>query len=97
MTWTARATVQDVSDGPAPIDVLATAAADETWTPPGQNPDSEFTYSCVVSNTEGKIRSVEVRLVLDEDATRLKPGDVIQITGHFDGVVPPAAEEQAAG
>lgn len=85
MTWTARATVQDVSDGPAPIDVIAVANADETWTPTGQNPDSEFTYSCVQSNTEGKIRSVEVKLVLDEDETALKPGDVVQLTGHFNG------------
>jgi hypothetical protein len=35
------------------------------------------------SNTEGKLRSVEVRLVFDEDEPPLAVGDVININGHF--------------
>lgn len=92
MTWTARATVQDVSDGPRPIDVLAVANADETYTShrlvryegqAGVYEDVEL--ACLVSNTEGRIRSIEITLVLDEDSTTLKPGDVIQLSGSFTG------------
>jgi hypothetical protein len=71
MTWSARLTVQDVSDGPAPIDILAAANADDA--------------GAVVSNTEGKIRSLELRVQLDEDSTNIKVGDVITATGHFQG------------
>ena len=82
MTWTARATVQDVSDGAAPIVVLAVANADETYDGAAFG-QPEQKYPCVTSNTEGKIRSVEIKLVLDEDASPLQPGDVIQLSGHF--------------
>lgn len=87
MTWTANCTVQDVSDGPGPIDVLAVANADETVRPYAHltgSPHQDHEQPAVISNTEGKIRSVEVRLVLDEDETKLKPGDIIAVTGHFD-------------
>jgi hypothetical protein len=71
MTWSAKFTVQDVSDGPAPIDILAAANADDD--------------GAVVSNTEGRVRSMELRVQLDEDTTNIKVGDVITATGHFQG------------
>ena len=92
MTWTARCTIQDVGDGPAPIDVLAAANADDTYQ--GQRLDrydgDQPVYAAVelpaiVSNTEGAIRAVEVRLQLDADTTALKAGDVILVSGHFQG------------
>lgn len=66
MTWSARFKVQDVSDGPAPIDVLAIAEGDD-----------------VTSNTEGPIRSIELKLVIDADETGIAVGDEISATGHF--------------
>lgn len=86
MTWTGRLTVQDVSDGPAPIDVLATVAAGDTWEAPGSD-GSARTMPSLYSNTEGKIKSIELRIVLDEDQTAVKVGDTIQVQGHFQGVV----------
>jgi hypothetical protein len=69
MTFSARFTVQDVGDGPRPIDVLAVSEGD-----------------AIVANTEGKVRSMELRIVLDEDETTLKEGDVITTSGHFTGI-----------
>lgn len=66
MTWSARFTVQDVSDGPAPIDVLAAAQTED-----------------ITSNTEGKVRSMELRIQLDEDQTKVKVGDIFTASGHF--------------
>jgi hypothetical protein len=66
MTWSANLRVEDVSDGPAPIDVL------------------DFEQPEIISNTEGKIKSLELKIVLDEDSTTLKPGDRISVNGHFD-------------
>ena len=71
MTISMKFTVQDVSDGPAPIDVLAVANADE----PG----------AIVCNTEGKVQAAELRLQLDEDSTKLKAGDTFTLSGHFQG------------
>lgn len=68
MTWSARFTVQDVGDGPAPIDVLAAAQAED-----------------ITSNTEGKVRSMELRIQLDQDETRVKIGDTFTASGHFSG------------
>lgn len=89
MTWSAWATVQDVSDGPGPIDVLLTASADEKVQPFKDNPqfagspqvDQEF--PALSSNTEGKLRSIEIRMVLDEDEAPLAVGDIVNINGHF--------------
>ena len=80
--------MQDISEGPAPINVLATANADDLVNPWAALPNAtdeqkRVTVPAIVSNTEGRIQSVEVRLVLDEDETTLKPGAVIQISGHF--------------
>jgi len=86
MTWTAYATVQDVSDGPSPIDVLAAASADEKVKPYAHLDDPQWRgqeVAALTSNTEGTIRSIEIRFSLDEDNTSLKPGDIINVTGHF--------------
>ncbi|MUN41391.1 hypothetical protein [Actinomadura litoris] len=40
----------------------------------------------ITANTEGKVRSMELRVVLDEAETVLKEGDVITASGHFTGV-----------
>lgn len=69
MTFTARFKVQDVSDGPRPIDVLAVAQVDD---------------GTLTQNTE-HATSMELHLVINEDSTRVKVGDTIQVTGHFDG------------
>ena len=63
-------TVQDVSDGPAPIDVLATA--------------NHLDYpGAIVCNTEGQVRAAELRLQLDQDSTELKAGATFKLSGHF--------------
>lgn len=67
MTWSARFKVQDVSEGPAPIDVLAVASVDD---------------GSLNQNTE-KARSMELKIVLDVDETSIKIGDEITGTGHF--------------
>lgn len=69
MTFSARFKVQDVSDGPSPIDVLAVAAVED---------------DTLTQNTE-KARSMELRIVLDVDETGVQVGDVITVTGHFIG------------
>lgn len=69
MTFTARFNVQDVSDGPGPIDVLAVAQVDD---------------GSLTQNTE-HATSMELHMVIDGDSTRVSVGDTIQVTGHFDG------------
>lgn len=64
MTFSARFKVQDVSEGPSPIDILA--IADD-----------------VLSNTEGKIQTMELRITLDADETAITEGSVINVSGHF--------------
>jgi len=103
MTWTAHCTVQDVGDGPAPIDVLLTASADETYTSQQvvRYDGSTAVYKavelpCITSNTEGKIRAVEIRLQLEEDSTTLKVGDVVTVSGHFQGLVASAGSTGVA-
>lgn len=90
MTWTAHMRIEDVSDGPAPISVRLTASADQTVKPYEHRDDlavehREYEQTAIVSNTEGKIRNIEMTLVLDEDHTTLKPGDIVNVNGHFDG------------
>lgn len=67
MTWSAKFKVQDVSDGPAPIDVLAVASVED---------------GSLTQNTE-KARSMELRIVIDADETAVKVGDEISGYGHF--------------
>ena len=84
MTWTGQFTVQDVSNEEAPGRwlVRATAETGEKVRPyAAQGDDREV--DALNSNTEGKLRSVEVLLVLEEDAAPLAVGDVIQVHGHF--------------
>lgn len=72
MTFSARFTVQDVADGPAPIDVLAVARVDD---------------GTLSQNTE-HATSMSLHIQLDVDETRVKAGDVITVTGHFEGGPP---------
>ncbi len=69
MTWSAKFKVQDVSEGPAPINVLAVANVED---------------GSLVQNTE-HARSMELRIVLDTDETRVAVGDEITGWGHFVG------------
>lgn len=53
---------------------------------PGPRPiDVLATSTSVTSNTEGKIAGVELRFQLDEDSTKVKVGDEITVSGHFEG------------
>jgi hypothetical protein len=85
VTWTGHFTVQDVSDGPAPIDVLLTASADEKVKPfKGLGGDfTEHECAALTSNTEGKLRTAELRLVFDEDEAPLSVGALVTVNGHF--------------
>lgn len=67
MTWTAKFRIQDVSDGPAPIDVLAVASVED---------------GTLNQNTE-HARSMELRIQIDADETNLKVGDELNGWGHF--------------
>ncbi len=67
MTWTARFKVQDVTDGPRPISVLATASVED---------------GTLTQNTE-KASRMELRVVLDTDETTIRLGDEWFATGHF--------------
>lgn len=69
MTFSARFKVQDVGDGPAPIDVLAVAEVED---------------GSLTQNTE-KARSMELRIQIDADETTIKVGDTITAQGHFTG------------
>lgn len=42
----------------------------------------------ITANTEGEVSSMELRIVLDEVETVLKPGDIITASGHFVGLAP---------
>lgn len=67
MTFTARFKVDDVGDGPAPINVLAVASVED---------------DTLTQNTE-KARQMELHILLDADETSLAIGDEITVTGHF--------------
>lgn len=67
MTFSARFKVQDVGDGPAPINVLAVA---------------EVGDGSLTQNTE-KARSMELHILIDADETTIKAGDTIAVSGHF--------------
>lgn len=67
MTWSARFKVEDVSDGPAPINVLAVARVED---------------GSLTQNTE-KASVMELRVTIDADETALKIGDEITGNGHF--------------
>jgi len=67
MTYNANFKVQDVGDGPAPINVLAVAEVED---------------GTLTQNTE-KARSMELRILIDADTTTIKVGDTISAYGHF--------------
>ena len=69
MTFQARFKVEDVSDGPTPINVLAVAYVED---------------GSLTQNTE-KARSMQLRVVIDADETNIKVGDMITANGHFVG------------
>jgi hypothetical protein len=69
MTWNARFKVTEVSDGPAPIAVVATASVED---------------GTLNQNTEHAQR-MELRIELDADETQIKVGDEIPGYGHFTG------------
>ncbi len=67
MTWQAKFKIQEVGEGPAPIDVLAVA---------------DVANGSLIQNTEN-VSSMELRLVVNTDQTSLKVGDEILANGHF--------------
>jgi hypothetical protein len=67
LTFTAKFKVEDVGEGPAPIDVLAVARVED---------------DTLTQNTE-KAKTMELRIQLDTDETALKIGDEIPVNGHF--------------
>lgn len=69
MTFSARFRIQDVGDGPRPIDILAVAAVDD---------------GTLTQNTE-HAQNMELRIQLDADETSLAEGDTLLVTGHFTG------------
>lgn len=73
MTWTGRLRVTEVENSTA----VATARADEqVWL------DNDTNVPALTSNTEGALRSVEVRFEFDGDAP-LAVGTVLTVSGHF--------------
>jgi hypothetical protein len=77
MTFSARLAVREVTqeqveEGRTETVVRATAE-------PGDN--------AITSNTEGDVRSMELTVRLGDEQTALKQGDVISVSGHFDGQV----------
>lgn len=68
MTWSAQFKVQDVGDGPAPIDILAIASIED---------------GTLSTNTE-QAKSMELRIQIDADTTSITEGFIINAWGHFD-------------
>lgn len=67
MTFQARFKVEDVGEGPAPINVLAVASVDD---------------GTLTQNTE-KASAMELRILIDADETSIAIGDEITASGHF--------------
>jgi len=78
MTFQARFKIQDVSDGPRPIDVLAVASVDG-------GDGTAHPYEGVLSQNTELAKSMRLEIVLDTDETSLKVGDEIVVNGHFVG------------
>jgi hypothetical protein len=83
MTWTARCTVEgvEIDHDTERIEVVLAAAAEEMVT---LYPDAPSLRG-IVSNTEGDIRSLKIRMYLKGSDTALRAGDRVTISGHFDG------------
>lgn len=85
MTWTGHFTVQSVT-GTRPVEVVLSASAAVTVRPFSKSSDEKFAATEVpglVSNTEGRMLSAELRLVLDEDESLLQVGDLLTVNGHY--------------
>ncbi len=67
MTWSAKFKVEDVGDGPAPINVLVVARVED---------------GSLIQNTE-KVTAMALNILLDSDETSIKIGDEIIGNGHF--------------
>lgn len=67
MTISANLTIEDISEGPAPINVLASAKVEDGSL--SSDPGSGLTY-------------VEVKFLFDLDEVPFKVGDIIAIMGH---------------
>ena len=69
MTMIATLTIEDISEGPAPIIVIASAKTED---------------GTLVCNTEGNLNYVEVKFLFASDSIPFKIGDVITtLHGHF--------------
>lgn len=68
MTWQARFTVQDVGEGPAPIDVIAAVAAAE---------------EVALQQPGVPLVGAVLTLQVGADETPLRVGDQFTVTGHF--------------
>jgi hypothetical protein len=92
MTWQAYVTVQAVSEkfDPHGWEVTLVAHNGEQVQPYKSDPKyagssyREDTVPAVVSNTEGELSMVEVRLLIDGQHAPLAVGDLVSIGGHFD-------------
>lgn len=67
MTWTARFKVEDVGEGPAPINILAVARVED---------------GTLIQNTE-HATVMELNILLDVNETSIKIGDEITGSGSF--------------
>lgn len=67
MTWSARFVVEDVGNGPSPINVLAVARVED---------------GTLNQNTE-HATVMELNILIDADKTSIKIGDELIGSGHF--------------
>lgn len=92
MTWHAYVTVQAVTEefDPHGWEVTLVAHAGERVQPYKSDPKyagssyREDTVPAITSNTEGQLRTVELRLLVDGQHAPLAVGDIVSIGGHFD-------------
>ena len=114
MTWTAHATVTAITPADTGLVITAEARADTTRRvrhltgyedgdmhggDQSRPTYAEVDLPAIVSNTEGDLTKIEVRLHVAAQETQLKPGDEIYLSGHFIGVAlaenAPAADASA--
>jgi hypothetical protein len=84
MTWTAHCTVTEVErDGEEGMRIALSADARHLAKPFGYG---SGTVPAITSNTEGRIRAVELTLYLEQgEETDIAVGDMVTVGGHFDG------------
>jgi hypothetical protein len=81
MTMTAYCTVDDVVKIDDHIEIHLSAAAGTTVRPFATAPDQEV--PTIYSNTEGVVTSVQLTITIDGTETTLKPGDIVNVSSHF--------------